>query len=1144
MLEKDKSNKHIESLAVLIDLIPDPVLIADSSGQIIAANNMIEKVADYKKEELIGKTISSLGFVTEEYKQLLAKNAKDRLAGANIPPYEIKITNKNGEVKCLKVNGNRFVSNGEALNFATFHDVIEENKIQDELRQDLLASEEKFQGITNAVKEAIITVDQNAVVTYWNPAAENIFGYTNKEAVGKSVHELVVPISMCREGIDRIKTSVKTFGETGMGYFTVGNVELIGRRKNGCEFPAELSMSPVKLCGKLSAVGVVTDITRRKQSEQRLRDAEQRYHALFNQVPLGVLVVDPETAGFVEFNDIAHTQLGYSREEFEKMTVYDIEAVETPEQINAHIKALATEGGSEFETAHRTKNGEIRNTLVTNKSFQSAGKTYLHCAYRDITEIKKVQNALIESEALYRQLVELAQEGIWALDNDFATVFVNPRMAQMLGYKESEMIGKKLSEFVDEEKIRGILQQFKNHEIEGSMEYAFPRKDGTHIYTIITMSTITDDQGQITGMLAVITDITQRKQAEKALKESEELSRAIVANAPIGIATSDSSYHFVSANEAFCRILGYEKNELRKLTFKEITHPEDLSESAQKMHELETGKQSYFILEKRYIRKDGTQIIGRVITNAIRDQTGQPILYIAELEDITKSKRLEDDLRANEERFRAISTSAMDAIILSDEDDRVIYWNPAAEKTFGFTENEAVGKKLAELVIPPHGLTKHRDLLKELLRQPLSKKNFGLLALKKDGSLFPMDLSVISIKLKGKPCLLSIVRDITEAKAMEQALRQERDMLENMATSMDAGLALIGRDYRIIWANNLLKQISGTDLDNKLCYPIFNKSNQICHDCGVKKVFENGATVDRHDYNFKFEGHDDWVELIVTPVKDKDGKVIAALELVVNITERKRLQTKLGEYSQKLEELVQKRTLQLKNTQAELVKSERLAAIGELAGMVGHDLRNPLTGIKNSAYFLKKKGSEISPAQSQEMLETIDKCVNYSNKIVNDLLDYSREVHLEQQGESLKKLLAESLCLLELPEKIEVQDQLSDEPTVNVDADKIKRIFINLIKNAVDAMPNGGKITVASQQVNGRLEVSFSDTGRGISDEVLPKLFSPLFTTKAQGMGFGLTICKRIIEAHGGTITVKTVKEKGTTFTLTFPVEPKISSWR
>jgi len=306
-----------------------------------------------------------------------------------------------------------------------------------------------------------------------------------------------------------------------------------------------------------------------------------------------------------------------------------------------------------------------------------------------------------------------------------------------------------------------------------------------------------------------------------------------------------------------------------------------------------------------------------------------------------------------------------------------------------------------------------------------------------------------------------------------------------------------------------------------------------------KKVFETGAEVDRHDYNFKFDGRDDWVELIVTPVKDKDDKVIAALELTVNITERKRLQTKLGEYSQKLEELVQERTVQLKNTQAELVKSERLAAIGELAGMVGHDLRNPLTGIKNSAYFLRKKRKEISQVQAQEMLETIDKCVNYSNKIVNDLLDYSREVHLELQEESLKKLLAESLSLFDVPEKIEIQNNLCDEPTVNVDANKIKRVFINLIKNAVDAMPNGGKITVGSRQVNGRLEVSVSDTGRGISDEVLPKLFMPLFTTKAQGMGFGLAICKRIIEAHGGTITVKTVKEKGTTFTITFPVEPK-----
>jgi signal transduction histidine kinase len=337
-----------------------------------------------------------------------------------------------------------------------------------------------------------------------------------------------------------------------------------------------------------------------------------------------------------------------------------------------------------------------------------------------------------------------------------------------------------------------------------------------------------------------------------------------------------------------------------------------------------------------------------------------------------------------------------------------------------------------------------------------------------------------------------------------------------------------------------LNQING-DLLNKTCFSTFNTLNKICPGCGPKKIFE-GASFDSREY-FNQTLHDKglpcWYELIATPIKDANGKVIAALELTVDITERKRLLTKLGEYSQKLEEIVQKRTEQLKITQAELVKSERLAAIGELAGMVGHDLRNPLTGIKNSAYFLKKKGNKISEAQAQEMLEVIDKCVNYSNKIVNDLLDYSRQIRLNLEEESPKKLLADSLNMLDVPKQIKIINQLNDEPTISVDPDKIKRVFINLVKNAVDAMPKGGKITIASKKVNDNLEFSFSDTGEGIADDVLPKLFSPLFTTKAQGMGFGLAICKRIIEAHNGTIAITTVKEKGTTFTVTLPIEPK-----
>jgi signal transduction histidine kinase len=274
-------------------------------------------------------------------------------------------------------------------------------------------------------------------------------------------------------------------------------------------------------------------------------------------------------------------------------------------------------------------------------------------------------------------------------------------------------------------------------------------------------------------------------------------------------------------------------------------------------------------------------------------------------------------------------------------------------------------------------------------------------------------------------------------------------------------------------------------------------------------------------------------------MKDREGNVVAVLELAVDITKIKRMQTELSKYSERLEDLVEKRTALLKQAQEKLVKTERLAAIGELAGMVGHDLRNPLTGIKNSAYYLKKKGAEISEVQAKEMLDTIDKCVDYSNKIVSDLLDYSREIHLELTECSPRLLLFESLAMSQVPEKVKIVNCLKNKPNFKADSDKIKRVFINLIKNAIDAMPNGGKLTIDSKKVNDVLEISFSDTGIGINDEVLPKLFFPLFTTKAQGMGFGLAICKRIIEAHGGRITAKTSKGKGTTFIVTLPIEPK-----
>jgi sensor domain CHASE-containing protein len=215
--------------------------------------------------------------------------------------------------------------------------------------------------------------------------------------------------------------------------------------------------------------------------------------------------------------------------------------------------------------------------------------------------------------------------------------------------------------------------------------------------------------------------------------------------------------------------------------------------------------------------------------------------------------------------------------------------------------------------------------------------------------------------------------------------------------------------------------------------------------------------------------------------------------------------------------------------------TQRLAAIEELAGMIGHDLRNPLTGIATATYYLKTKYASAMDSKGVEMLKIIEDDITYSNKIINDLLDYSRSIHLELRATNPRSLMEKSLSLVAVPANVQVIDTTEDQPDLTVDVEKMKRVFSNMIKNAFDAMPDGGTLRIQSRESMENTEFVFTDTGIGMSRETLEKIWSPLFTTKAKGMGFGLPITKRLVEAHGGSISVASAPGKGTTFTVTVP---------
>ncbi len=262
-------------------------------------------------------------------------------------------------------------------------------------------------------------------------------------------------------------------------------------------------------------------------------------------------------------------------------------------------------------------------------------------------------------------------------------------------------------------------------------------------------------------------------------------------------------------------------------------------------------------------------------------------------------------------------------------------------------------------------------------------------------------------------------------------------------------------------------------------------------------------------------------------VRSKTGQDVGITCIIHDITERNQMQAKLQEYNTRLEDLVKERTAQLE-------KAQRFAAIGELAGMVGHDLRNPLAGIKNAVYFLRKKQADFIGDNGIQMLNTIDQAIEHSNSIINDLLDYSRDMRLDTEECSTKSLINYVILSLKVPSNIKLQELTSDY-TIKMDENKINRVFVNLVKNAFDAMPNGGKLEITSRQNGGYVDFAFADTGTGMSEDVMAKIFTPLFTTKAQGMGLGLAICKRMIEAHNGKISVQSKVNQGTTFTVSLP---------
>ncbi len=378
-----------------------------------------------------------------------------------------------------------------------------------------------------------------------------------------------------------------------------------------------------------------------------------------------------------------------------------------------------------------------------------------------------------------------------------------------------------------------------------------------------------------------------------------------------------------------------------------------------------------------------------------------------------------------------------------------------------------------------------------------------------------------------------LVQEAAERKKVEQALLLSSKEWERTFNSVPDFIAVLDSRHRILRANKPMAQQLGVQPEQCIglnCYSCVHGTNEPPEMCPHTKTLQDGLEHIAEVHEPRLGG--DFL-VSTTPLRDEAGQIIGSVHVARNITEHRQMQEKLAEYSRHLEALVEEKTKQLRD-------SERLAVIGQTAGMVGHDIRNPLQAIASDLYLEKVEVASLPDGEAKKNLQESINCMEenlyYIEKIVSDLQDFARQLNPKKEKVNLEKTIEDVMIMVTIPENVNVVIKAEKGyPVLTADSTMVKRVIVNLVQNAVQAMPKGGNLTINVTPKGGQAFVSIEDTGEGIPEEVKQKIFTPLFTTKSKGQGFGLAVVKRLVEAQGGAITFTSKVGEGTKFTVQLP---------
>ena len=878
-----------------------------------------------------------------------------------------------------------------------------------------------------------------------------------------------------------------------------------------------------------------TEITERKRTEEALQASQKKYRTLIEVAQEGIGLTDIHE-NFTYVNQALADILDYSKEELVGLNLEQLCDKEQFRAIRNETEKRRQGKLSRYEAELYTKTGERKYfTVAATPLYDENGEfTGTLGLLNDITERKRAEEKLLESERKFRTLVEQLPAIIYtaALDESSTTLYISPQIEKILGispaeYKVDPDFWVKHLYPGDRERVLNELSRSHESGQPFNSEYRMVTQDGRLVWLGDDAVIVRDDKGNPLHLQGVMFDITERKRAEEALKESEEKFRTFMETASDLMHIADKNGNYTYVNESMARTLGYSKEEMLGMHVTQNLSKEILKEVFKQKWE-ELVAKGRIDLETTWVTKDGKEIYGELKVVAIYDNDGKYAGSRAVFHDLTERKRAEEKLRL----FSQSVNSSIDGIAMGNLESKITYVNETFVRMFGYSKEELIGKEIA-IIYPDDQMPKLEEALKATLEGGWTGELVGK---RKDGELFPMAVSASRVvDDEGKVIAhMASHSDITERKRAEESLRLQSEIAANMSE----GVYLIrASDGVIVYTNPKFEEIFGYGPDEMLGkhVSIVNAPTEKSPEETAKEISE---FINKHGFwrgeinNIKKDGTPFWCYASVSMFDHPEhGKVWVVVH--TDITERKRAEENLKKAKEEAEE-------------ANRLKSEFLANMS-------HEIRTPMNAIIGMSGIALD--TDLTDEQ-REYLSIVKESGYALLGLLDDILDLSKieadRIELETIDFDLRALVegvTDTLAPRASVKGLELACLIHNQVPflLRGDPGRLRQILMNLGGNATKFTEKGEVVIRVELEEetedSATLQFSVTDTGIGILKDKQTKIFESFTqadgstTRKYGGTGLGLSISRRLVELMGGKIGVDSQPGKGSRFWFTATLE-------